>query len=94
MEFASPISALVSMAWVDASFDAEEQHLRTKTGAGDETSVAKTFEEGRSSVSDLATAGYQRTLEEFARTRSELEPDLIAEIGRRLAEVAKRLEVL
>lgn len=94
LELLWPLSALISMASVDATFVAEERRLRSRTDAGDEASIAEAFDKGRSTVIDLATAGYQRTSEEFARVRGDLEPDLVAEIGRRLDEVAKRLENL
>jgi len=94
LELLWPLSALISMASVDASFDAEEQQLRARTDAGAEASIAEAFAEGRASVIDLATAGYQRTLEEFERVRADLDTDLAAEIDRRLRDVAKRLEDL
>lgn len=94
MELLWPISAVISMASVDASFAAQEEEIRAQTAASDRRALSDAFDDGRASVIDLATSGYRRTARAFDEARTELDPSIAAEVERRLNEVTKRLEDL
>jgi hypothetical protein len=94
MELAWPLAALISMASLDASFDADEARLGEQMAGDEDLAVAAAFEQGRSTVIELAAGSYERTLGEFERFRSTLDADIMAEVERRLVDVAKRLREL
>jgi hypothetical protein len=94
MELAWPISALVTMASLDSSFDADEALLGEQMAGDEDRAVAEAFEQGRSTVIELATSSYERTLAEFRRSRHALDARIMTEIERRLVDVAKRLKEL
>ncbi len=94
MELLWPISAVISMASVDASFAAQEEEVRVQTADSDRRALSDAFDDGRASVINLATSGYRRTARAFDEVRPELDPAIAAEVERRLNEVTKRLEDL